>query len=140
MIRVGVVYLITESPEARGVLQAATVTRRKTYCTKKSLSMTERYEAKASGFAPDLRLKLGQDFEYRGETLCEYKGELYRIIRTYTDEKADGIELTLERVRGNASTETAPEPEPEEEPETGGATEQGSTASNEGAEGSGTDV
>lgn len=103
MIRVGVVYLITEKPEARGVLEAATETRRKTYCTEKSLSMTETYQARASGFAPDLRLKLAQDFEYRGETLCEYRGERYRVIRNYTDEKADGIELTLERVRGNAA-------------------------------------
>ena len=115
MIRVGVVYLITERPEARGVLEAATETRRKTYCTEKSLSMTEQYQARASGFAPDLRLKLGQDFEYKGETLCEYKGERYQIIRNYTDEKSDGIELTLERVRGNASTETIPEPDDPEE-------------------------
>ena len=113
MKRVGIVTLITESPEARGVLEAATETRRKTYCEEKSLSITETYQARASGFAPTIRLKLSQDFEYRGETICEYKGERYNIIRDYRDEKTgDGTELTLERIRGNAA-EPVPEPEPE---------------------------
>lgn len=118
MKRVGIVYLITESPEARGVLDTPTTTRRKTYCEEKSLSMSEVYQARASGFAPTIRLTLTQDFEYKGETLCEYKGELYEIIREYRDEKSgDSTELTLQRVRGNASTETPAEPEPEPDPE-----------------------
>lgn len=105
MIRVGIVYLITELPEARGVLEGKTERQRKTYCTEKSLSMNERYQARAVGFAPDLRLQLAQGFEYKGETLCEYKGERYRIIREYTEDKSDGVELTLERIRGNAAEE-----------------------------------
>ena len=128
MKRVGIVYLITERPEARGVLDAPTETRRKTYCEEKSLSMSEVYQARASGFSPVFRLTLPQDFEYRGETLCEYKGERYEIIRDYRDEKSgDSTELTIQRVRGNAGAETqgpAPEPDPEdvtaEEPETEG--------------------
>ena len=104
MKRVGIVYLITEKPEARGVLDAPTETRRKTYCVEKSLTMSEVYQARADGYAPTIRLELPQDFEYRGETLCEYKGERYRIIRDYRDEKTgDSTELTLERVRGNAA-------------------------------------
>ena len=103
MKRVGIVYLITEKPEARGVLDTATETRRKTYCEEKSLSMSETYEARATGHAPSIRLKLPQDFEYNGETLCEYRGDRYEILRDYTDEKTFGAELTLERVRGNAA-------------------------------------
>lgn len=104
MKRVGIVYLITETPEAKGVLDIATETRRKTYCEEKSLSMSETYQARASGFAPTIRLVLPQDFEYRGETLCEYKGERYKIIRDYRDEKTgNSTELTLERIRGNAA-------------------------------------
>ena len=128
MKRVGIVYLITEKPEARGVLDAPTETRRKTYCEEKSLSMSEVYQARASGFMPVIRLVLPQNFEYRGETLCEYRGERYEIIRDYRDEKiGDSTELTIQRVRGNAGAETqgpAPEPDPEdvtaEEPETEG--------------------
>jgi hypothetical protein len=115
MKRVGIVYLITESPEAAGVLDARTETRRKTYCEEKSLSMSEVYQARASGFAPQIRLRLPQDFEYKGETICEYKGERYNIIRDYRDEKTgNSTELTLERIRGNAAAE---EPEPEPDPE-----------------------
>lgn len=120
MKRVGIVYLITESPEARGVLDTPTETRRKTYCEERSLSMSEVYQARATGHAPSIRLVLPQDFEYRGETVCEYKGERYAIIRDYRDEKSDSTELTLERIRGNAALpaeEPAPAPEPEPEPD-----------------------
>lgn len=120
MKRVGIVYLITESPEARGVLDEVTEKRRKTYCEEKSLSLTEVYQARATGHAPSIRLVLPQDFEYKGETVCEYKGERYEIIREYRDEKSDSTELTLERIRGNAAPpaeEPAPEPEPEPDPE-----------------------
>ena len=121
MKRVGIVYLITESPEARGVLEQPTETRRKTYCEEKSLSMSEVYQARASGFSPVYRLTLPQDFEYKGETLCEYRGERYEIIRDYRDEKTgDSTELTIQRVRGNAAKpveEPEPDPEPEPEPE-----------------------
>ena len=121
MKRVGIVYLISESPEAKGVLDQPTEKKRKTYCEIRSIGMSETYQARASGFAPSIKLFLPQDFEYRGETLCELKGERYRIIRDYRDEKTgDGTELTLERVRGNAAPAApAPEPEPDdpEDPE-----------------------
>ena len=125
MKKVGIVYLITEKPEAKGVLDTATETRRKTYCEEKSLSMSEVYQARASGFLPVYRLRLPQDFEYKGETLCEYKGERYEIIRDYGDEKTgNSTELTIQRRRGNASSETAQElgtetPAEETEPEEG---------------------
>ena len=119
MKRVGIVYLITEAPEARGVLDAATETRRKTYCEEKSLSMSEVYQANATGFSPSIRLLLPQDFEYRGETICEYKGERYRIIRDYRDEKTgNSTELTLERIRGNAAAPATETSESEGDPST----------------------
>lgn len=103
MKKVGVVYLITESPEARGVLDAPTEKRRKTFCEEISLSMTEVYQARASGFKPTIRIRMPQDFEYKGETVCEYKGDRYSILRDYSDEKIYGAELTLEPKRGNAA-------------------------------------
>lgn len=103
-MKTGIVYLITEKPEARGVLETATETRRKTYCTERSVSQSETYQAKATGHMPTIRLRLAQEFEYRGESLCEYKGRRYNILRDYTDEKTgDATELTLEPVNGNAA-------------------------------------
>ena len=99
----GVAYLITRKPEARGVLDEPRETARKVYCTEKSVSMTETYQAGASGFSPEIRIKLTQGFEWKGEDICLYKGTRYKIIRPYSDEKADGAELTLERERGNAA-------------------------------------
>ena len=121
MKRVGIVYLITESPEAKGVLDAATETKRKTYCEFRSVGMSEVYQARASGHAPIIKLVLKQDFEYKRETLCEIRGERYRIIREYRDDKTgDATELTLERIRGNAAPPAAPDAEAEtEQPEVG---------------------
>ena len=105
MKRVGIVYLISQTPEARGVLDSPSEKKRKTFCEEKSLSMSEVYQARATGHAPTIRLVLPQDFEYRGDTACISKGERYRIIRDYRDEKSDSTELTLERERGNAAPE-----------------------------------
>lgn len=125
MKRVGIVYLIAEVPEAKGVMDAAVEIRRKTYCEEKSLSMSEVYQARSSGHSPTIRLTVPQDFEYRGEPMCEYKGERYRIIRDYRDEKSDSTELTLERIRGNAAApageaapaDTSGEAAPADEPD-----------------------
>ena len=134
MKRVGIVYLITENPEAAGVLDTRTETRRKTYCEEKSLSMSETYQARASGFLPTFRLRLPQDFEYRGETICEYKGVRYRIIRDYRDEKTgNSTELTLERESGNAAA-ASPQEDPEE-PTQGEPAETGDTTEIDPAEG-----
>jgi len=110
MVRADVVTLVAESPEAHGVLDPPVLTTRKVYCTVKSIGQNEAYQAKGIGLNPEYKLVLSHSFEYRGEKLCQFRGVNYAIIRTYMDEK-DGIELTLERVDGNAIP-LPPEPEP----------------------------
>lgn len=122
MKKVGIVYLITESPEAKGVLEEATEKVRKTYCEEKSLGTTEIYQARASGFNPVYKLILPLDFEYRGETKCIYKGERFNIYRNYSDDKSPQVELTLERERGNAAR---PVPVPAPTPQAQQPTEEG---------------
>jgi hypothetical protein len=96
--------------------------------------MSETYQARASGFLPTFRLRLPQDFEYRGETICEYKGVRYRIIRDYRDEKTgNSTELTLERESGNAAA-ASPQENPEE-PTQGEPAETGDTTEIDPAEG-----
>ena len=101
MMKSNVVTLISESPEAHGVGVEPEEAQRTVYCTIRSIGMQEAYQAMGIGLNPELKVILAHDFEYGGEPLCELNGVRYRIIRTYITE-ADGIELTLQRVAGNA--------------------------------------
>ena len=101
MIRAGTVTLIRESPGAHGVGTDPDEIRRKVYCTVKSVGMQEAYQAMGIGLSPEVKVILAHDFEYRGEETCILNETRYKIIRTYITE-ADGIELTLQRITGNA--------------------------------------
>ena len=101
MMKAATITLIREDPAARGVGTEPTETRRKVFCTVKSIGMQEAYHAMGIGLNPEMKVILAHDFEYKGESLCEVKGIRYRILRTYVTE-TDGIELTLQRVAGNA--------------------------------------
>lgn len=101
MMRAGVVDLISVDPVANGVGMDPAETVRRVYCTAKSIGMQEAYQAMATGLNPEIKIVLNHDFEYRDEPMLEYQGKRYKIIRTYVTE-ADGIELTCQRVTGNA--------------------------------------
>ena len=122
MVRADVVTLIAETPGAHGVYDTPAYTRRTVFAEIKSVGMNEAYQARATGLNPELKLRLSHSFEYRGEKLCELRGTGYRIIRTWMDE-SDGIELTLERISGNA----IPLPPDDETEETEETPEEGST-------------
>lgn len=102
MVRADTLDLIAENPKAHGIFDDPQETVRTVYCTERSVGQTEVYQAQAIGLNPELKLILAHAFEYQGEKLCSYKGERYKIIRTYINE-ADGIELTVQRIRGNAA-------------------------------------
>ena len=108
MMKANMVDLITVSPEAAGVGTEPTESKRTVPCTVKSIGMQEAYQAMGIGLNPELKVILAHDFEYAGERLCELENVRYNIIRTYVTE-ADGIELTLQRVTGNAMPVPVPE-------------------------------
>ena len=116
MMKAATALLIREDPAARGVGVDPAETGRKVFCTVKSIGMQEAYQAMGIGLNPEIKIVLSHDFEYRGEELCVLNQVRYRILRTYVTE-ADGIELTLQRVTGNAKP--MPEQEPEETPAQG---------------------
>ena len=101
MIKATIARLIRENPGSHGVGTDPDETSRMVYCTVKSIGMQEAYQAMGIGLNPELKVVLAHDFEYKGEDLCQVNGIRYKIIRTYVTE-ADGIELTLQRVTGNA--------------------------------------
>ena len=98
-----VVTLIAESPDAHGVGVDAEESSRTVYCTVKSIGMQEAYQAMGVGLAPELKVILAHDFEYDGEPIAELCGVRFKILRTYITEQ-DGIELTLQRIKGNAGS------------------------------------
>lgn len=104
MLWADVVTLIAEDPKAHGVFDPAEMKDRTVYCEVKSVSQNEVYQARAVGLSPEYRIRIPYSFEYRGEKRCIFRGVLYEIIRTYMDEN-DGIELTVQRVDGNAAME-----------------------------------
>lgn len=106
MVRAEPLYLIKERPEAHGIFEDPVETEHMVYCVERSAGQTEKYQAQAVGLDPELKLIIAHSFEYNNEKICRYKGIRYRIIRPYINEN-DGIELTVQRVDGNAAEVSA---------------------------------
>lgn len=107
MVRADVCYLITEEPKAHGIFDAPAEITRKVYCTVKSIGQNEVYEAAAVGLKPEYKLVLAHEFEYGQEKELMFHGKRYRVLRTYMNE-ADGIELTIQPMDGNAVERVSP--------------------------------
>lgn len=70
---------------------ATTETSREVFCRLASIGQKEFYQAQAVGLQPELKFILADYLDYAGETLVEYDGQRYRVLRTYRD----GLELEL---------------------------------------------
>lgn len=70
---------------------ATTETSREVFCRLASIGQKEFYQAQAVGLQPELKFVLADYLDYSGETLVEYDGQRYRVLRTYRD----GLELEL---------------------------------------------
>lgn len=73
--------------------------RRPVFCALRSIGHAEFYEAHAIDYHPELKFVLADYYDYAGETLVEYDGALYRVIRTYR--AGHELEITV----GRASAE-----------------------------------
>lgn len=69
--------------------------KREVFCGVLSIGMREFYAASTTDFHPELKLILADYLDYNGETLADYNGQRYRILRTYRT--GQELELTLER-------------------------------------------
>ena len=70
-------------------------TKREVFCGFRSIGMKEFYSAHSTDFRPELKLVLADYLDYDDETLADYNGVRYRILRTYR--VGQELELTLER-------------------------------------------
>lgn len=68
-----------------------TETRREVFAKLGSIGQKEFYQAHAVGLQPELKFVLADYLDYDGETLVEYAGQRYRVLRTYRA----GLELEL---------------------------------------------
>jgi len=96
MMRADVIRLITETASAHGVHAAVTETEREVFCTVRSVTRSEYYNALNAGVQPEIVFVLALAEDYQGERYARYHGQKYKITRTYMTED-DGIELTAER-------------------------------------------
>ncbi len=65
------------------------------FCDKKSIRMSEFYQAATTDFKPTITLILKQA-DYENQRYIKYDDEVYSVIRNYETNTED-IELTLER-------------------------------------------
>jgi len=94
MWRRSVLTLISESPEAHGIFETHTESKRVVFCEVRSVGYQEYYRALEQDLHPTMIFRIADYAEYQGEKICEYDGVRYRIVRTYIDNAA--IELTVE--------------------------------------------
>lgn len=67
---------------------------RKVFATKKSIRQSEFYQAAVTNFKPEITFIIWLH-EYHGETVLNYSGKNYNIIRTYEKDQKE-IELICE--------------------------------------------
>ena len=100
MLKADVIDLITETRSGHGVHEAVTETARTVYCTVQSVTRSEYYTALNAGIMPEFVFRLSLAEDYQGERAVRYRGQRFRVIRTYVTED-DGIEITVERADEN---------------------------------------
>ncbi len=88
--------LINDAGQPLSVFEPSQPVERTVYCTVRSVSYKERYEAASHGLRPELIVKLADTLEYQGERRCVLDGQEYTIMHDYLTQDG-GVELTLER-------------------------------------------
>ena len=103
--------LITFTPDAHGVWEPATETKRTVKAQEMSLTQAEVYQAGGEGLSPEAKLLIPYDRDYKGERALEYRGERWAVLRADPYKYWNGVLLSIRRVKGNSST-WAPPAEP----------------------------
>ena len=87
-----ILILITATQHADAYGDPVTTeTRREVFAKLGSIGQKEFYQAHAVGLQPELKFVLADYLDYNEETLVEYNGQRYRVLRTYRA----GLELEL---------------------------------------------
>ena len=76
-------------------VDGADVSTRNVFCRVGSIGMREFYAAYSTDYHPEVKFILPDYLEYQNETLADFNGQRYRILRTYRT--GQELELTAER-------------------------------------------
>jgi hypothetical protein len=87
-----VVTLIKRSPGTNHI------EKRDVFAGLRSIGQTEFYQANAQDIHPECKFVMADYLDYNGETLLDYNGDRFRVLRTYRT----GQELELTVVRASA--------------------------------------
>lgn len=100
MDRSEVIYLIsfTKEQDASGVWRK-TEHKRKVYVNVKSANASEFFEGGRNGLNPSFTFTMFS-YDYKNETVVEFRGNRYSVYRTFIVSNNDSIELHVERQGG----------------------------------------
>ena len=96
--------LIAFSPDAHEAGSDPVSTRRKVKCQEMSLTLADRYQAGGEGLAPEAKLLIPYDRDYKGERDLEYKGERWSVIASDPYKEYNGVILLVRRKAGNSGS------------------------------------
>ena len=102
--------LISFAPNAHEVGADPVAVRRKVKCQELSLTLAEVYQAGGQGLAPEAKLLIPYDRDYKGERALEYKGERWTVLRSDPYKDWNGVILSISRDKGNSGDTTVPAP------------------------------
>ena len=94
--------LISFNPDAHEVGSAPTETKRKVKVQELSLTQAEAYQAGGEGLAPEAKLLIQYDREYKGERELDYRGERWKVLRSDPYKDWNGVILLIQRKKGNS--------------------------------------
>lgn len=103
------ITLITEvEPQEQynenGFENPAAEEKRTVFCNKRSVSQGEYYKAQQAGKQVEAKAEV-HTVDYAGETLAEFEGKRYSVLKTYEPPDSDIIELTLTDLPTAAETQ-----------------------------------
>ena len=101
--------LISFKPDAHEAGTDPVCVRRKVKVQEMSLGFADRYQAGGDGLAPEARLLIPYDRDYKGERELEYRGERWSVTKADPYKEWNGVILDIRRKEGNAGSVTVPE-------------------------------
>ena len=94
--------LISFSPDAHEVGTDPVNISRTVKCQELSLTQADIYQSGGEGLAPEAKILIPYDRDYKGERELEYRGERWKVLRSDPYKDWNGVILAISRKQGNS--------------------------------------